>query len=145
MALPAHRHAEARNARRQDAADLVRVGRAWFLFIACTVLVLVRLNTSTAGTTRDAAEPEAAVEPQIHGVEVVVTVLAQRIDVHVDLAGAIGAVRRQHRLREREALPAKIVGRNVDLPGQLHAAVQLDQPFRVLEDVADAAAGRFGA
>ena len=33
--------------------------------------------------------------------------------------------------------------REVEVPGQLDAAVDLDQPLRVLEHVADAAAARF--
>ena len=58
---------------------------------------------------RDRAEAERAVDAEVERVQVVEAHVAERIEQHLRRAGAVGAVRRQDRLREREALAAEVV------------------------------------
>ena len=107
VALPASGDAEARHARRQDAADRVGVGGRLLAVLRRHGVGVGQVEHVERRDQRHRAEAERAVDAEVNRERVVVAHVAHRVEVHLGLAAAVGAVRRQDRLREREALAAQ--------------------------------------
>ena len=111
------------------------------LRIAWIVFEFARLKMSSDGTKLTPAKPHRALDVEVEVVEVRQPGFADRVQEHVNLSAAVQAGGGLDRDLLRIALARVVERRNVDAPGRLIHAAQLEQPLGVHVDVADTAAG----